>query len=121
MLQCTIFACAAAWQSYHKNMATNPILFEAIALKKCVTATYNRVEMTLAPHILYSKNNALYIDAVALEKNGEPPKEKKLGAFHLAGLNDLALAERHFEREEMFDPELDRYQGATLFAIEAAA
>lgn len=101
------------------RMTTNPILLEAIALKKCIVATYNRVEMTLAPHILYTKNNALYIDAVALEKNGEPPKEKKLGAFHLQGLSGLALAERGFEPEELFDPQLDRYQGATLFAIEA--
>lgn len=102
-------------------MTTHPILLEAIALKKCIVATYNRVEMLLAPHILYTKNNAFYIDAVALEKNGEPPKEKKLGAFHLAGLTGLGLADRHFEPEAgLFDPGLDRYQGgATLFAVEA--
>jgi hypothetical protein len=49
-------------------MSDNQLLLEAIALKKCVTATYNNVEMTLAPHILYSKHDALFIDAVALER-----------------------------------------------------
>ena len=72
-------------------MTTNQLLLEAIALKKCVTATYNNVAMKLAPHVLYSKNNALFIDAITLEKHGEPPREKKLGAFHLLGLNDLKL------------------------------
>lgn len=100
-------------------MSASPLLLEAIALKKCISVTYNRVEMLLAPHILYSRNDALYVDAVALEKNGEPPREKKLGAFHLQGLTGLAIAERHFEREnELFDPEHERYQGGTLFAIE---
>lgn len=99
-------------------MNASPILLEAIALKKCVSATYNRVEMLLAPHILYSKNQALYIDAVALEKNGVPPQEKKLGAFHLAGLNDIVLVDRHFEIEPHYEPDAQRYAGATLFAVE---
>jgi hypothetical protein len=33
-------------------MTTNQLLLEAIALKKCVTATYNNVAMKLAPHVL---------------------------------------------------------------------
>ena len=52
-------------------MTTNQLLLEAIALKKCVTATYNNVAMKLAPHVLYSKNNALFIDAITLEKHGD--------------------------------------------------
>ena len=70
-------------------MTNNPLLLEAIALKKCVTAVYNNVQMKLAPHILYSKHSALFMDAVILEKHGEARRDKKLGAFHLAGLNDL--------------------------------
>ena len=62
------------------RMSTNPLLLEAIALKKCVTTIYNGVAMKLAPHVLYTKNNALFIDAITLEKHGEPPREKKLGA-----------------------------------------
>jgi hypothetical protein len=101
-------------------MSVNQILLEAIALKKCVTATYNNVQMTLAPHILYSKHDALFIDAVALERNGVPPKEKKLGAFHLSGLKELALADRHFVPETVFDPAAPKYDGVTLFVVGAA-
>ena len=101
-------------------MSDNQLLLEAIALKKCVTATYNNVEMTLAPHILYSKHDALFIDAVALERNGAPPKQKKLGAFHLAGLQGLKLAERSFVPESLFDPTAPKYEGVTLFAVGAA-
>ncbi len=101
-------------------MSANQILLEAIALKKCVTATYNNVAMTLAPHILYSKHDAFFIDAVALEKNGAPPKERKLGAFHLVGLKELALTERPFEPDVLFDPAAGKYDGVTLFAVGAA-
>jgi hypothetical protein len=101
-------------------MSANKLLLEAIALKKCVTATYNNVQMTLAPHILYSKHDALFIDAVAIERNGLPPKEKKLGAFHLAGLKDLELAERHFVPDPLFDPAAPKYEGVTLFVVGAA-
>jgi WYL domain len=103
---------------YDGPMSTSPILLEAIALKKCVFATYNRTEMKLAPHILYTKNDALYVDAVALTRNGVSPREKKIGAFHLSGLNDIRLADEHFQAEPLFDPTLGRYLGATLFAIE---
>jgi hypothetical protein len=98
-------------------MTTNQLLLEAIALKKCVTATYNNVAMKLAPHVLYSKNNALFIDAITLEKNGEPPREKKLGAFHLLGLNDLKLTEQLFEIDPLFEADAEKYAGVTLFMI----
>ena len=98
-------------------MTTNQLLLEAIALKKCVTATYNNVAMKLAPHVLYSKNNALFIDAITLEKHGEPPREKKLGAFHLLGLNDLKLTEQLFEIDLLFQADAEKYAGVTLFMI----
>ncbi len=100
-------------------MTTNQLLLEAIALKKCVTAVYNNVAMKLAPHVLYCKNNALFIDAVALEKHGEPPREKKLGAFHLLGLNDLQLTDQPFEIDALFEPRAEKYQGVTLFMASA--
>jgi hypothetical protein len=98
-------------------MSTNPLLLEAIALKKCVTTVYNGVAMKLAPHVLYSKNNALFIDAVTLEKHGQPPREKKLGAFHLQGLNDLQLTNEHFEPDELFEGEAEKYEGVALFKV----
>lgn len=101
-------------------MSVNQLLLEAIALNKCVTATYNNVEMTLAPHILYSKHDAFFIDAVAVERNGVAPKQKKLGAFHLAGLQGLKLAERDFVPDQLFDPTAEKYEGVTLFAVGAS-
>jgi hypothetical protein len=98
-------------------MSTNPLLLEAIALKKCVTTVYNGVAMKLAPHVLYSKNNALFIDAITLEKHGEPPREKKLGAFHLQGLNELHVIDEHFEPDELFEPDAEKYEGVALFKV----
>ncbi len=98
-------------------MSTNPLLLEAIALKKCVTTVYNGVAMKLAPHVLYSKNNALFIDAIALEKHGEPPREKKLGAFHLQGLNDLQITDQPFETDLLFEPDAEKYAGVALFMV----
>ncbi|MBL0924561.1 MAG: hypothetical protein IBJ12_08885 [Sphingomonadaceae bacterium] len=100
-------------------MSTNPLLLEAIALKKCVTAVYNGVAMKLAPHILYSKNNALFIDAITLEKHGQPPREKKLGAFHLQGLNDLQIVDELFEPDELFEADAEKYEGVALFKVSA--
>ena len=96
----------------------NQILLEAIATKKCVSVTYNNTHMVLAPHILYSKHEAYFIDAVALERNGAPPKEKKLGAYNLAGLKEVALSERSFLPEILFDPREARYEGNTLFVVD---
>jgi hypothetical protein len=100
-------------------MSLNQTLLEAIALKKIVVATYNRTRMKLAPHILYTRNDSLFVDAVALEKEGAPPKEKKLGSFKLDGLSDIALGDQHFELQEVFDPAEPRYDGSTLFKVEA--
>jgi hypothetical protein len=99
-------------------MSANPLLLEAIALKKCIHATYNRVDMKLAPHILYTRNDALFVDAVALAKAGNPPREKKLGSFKIDGLSMIALSDEHFALEEAYDPAAERYAGATLFAVE---
>ena len=38
-------------------------LFEGVALKKCVAATYNNTAFKLAPHILYTRHDEMYVDA----------------------------------------------------------
>lgn len=93
-------------------------LLEAIALRKCITARYNRGTVTLAPHILYTRHDELFIDAVTVERDGQPPREAKLGTFKLAGLTELALDEKPFEIFREFDIAAPRYAGATLFAVE---
>ncbi len=100
-------------------MDANRIFLEAIALRKCIEATYNRTKMRLAPHILYTRHDELFVDAVAIERDGRPARELKLGTFKLAGLKDVALAGQPFRREAVFDPADRKYAGVTLFAVEA--
>ena len=94
------------------------LIFEAIALRKAIAATYNRGTVILAPHILYTKNDALHIDALTIEREGVPPREPKLGTFKLDGLIDLALTNRSFDISSLFDAEDSKYAGVTLFAVE---
>jgi hypothetical protein len=98
-------------------METNRIVLEAIARGTCIQAVYNRMRVTLAPHILYTRHDELYVDAVTVEREGQPPREAKIGAFKLAGLHELAITDRQFARETIFDPDEDRYTGVTLFAV----
>jgi hypothetical protein len=93
-------------------------LLEAIARRLCVSCVYNKTNVTLAPHIVYTKHDELFVDAVPLERDGKPPRELKLGTFKLAGLNDTAITSRIFDRYNGFDPRDPKYAGVTIFAIE---
>ena len=97
--------------------ASTPVVFEAIVKKLAIAATYNRGEVTLAPHIIYTKHGALYLDALTLERDGKPPKEVKLGAFKLAGLAPLRITARRFEISDLFRTNDPRYDGVTLMAV----
>jgi predicted DNA-binding transcriptional regulator YafY len=97
-----------------------PLLFEAIVRHKCVSITYNRTRMILAPHILFTRHDAVYVDGVVISKEGFLPREEKVGTFKLDGLKDLTLLERDFTPSALFDPSLEKYQGVTLIQIEAA-
>lgn len=101
-----------------RHMEINKLLLEAIALKQCVEATYNRMRVKLAPHILYTRHDDLFIDAVTVERDGQPPREIKLGAFKLAGLADLRLVGRPFQPDAVFDARDPKYIGTTVFAVE---
>ena len=99
---------------------STPTVFEAIVKRLAISATYNRGEVTLAPHIIYTRHGEIYIDAVTIERDGKPPKEVKLGAFKLAGLAPLRLTARRFERNPLFDENDPKYAGVTLMAVEPA-
>lgn len=99
------------------GMNATRIVLEAIALGTCIEAVYNRMRVLLARHILYSRHDELYVDAVTVERDGQPPREVKLGSFKLSGLKGLTPADRGFTREPIFDPGDSRYAGVTLFAI----
>ena len=90
------------------------LLRRAIASRTCVVATYNRGRVKLAPYVLYERDDAVFVDAVTIERDGKEPREPKLGAFRLSGLNDMHGT---FER---FDPQLEvpladeRYGGGVV-------
>lgn len=100
-------------------MESNKLLLEAIALRKCVAATYNRMAVKLAPHVLYTRHDELFIDAVTVERDGQPPREIKLGSFKLAGLTGLEATSQTFDPAPIFDPEAPKYADTMLFAVEA--
>jgi hypothetical protein len=100
-------------------MQAPTVIFEAIALQKCLTATYNKMVVKLAPHILYTRHDEMFIDAVTVERDGQPPRELKLGVFKLVGLNDLAITDDRFETMGgLYNPTDAKYNGVTLFAVE---
>ena len=99
-------------------MSGHLLILQAIALKKTLTATYNRVEMKLAPHILYTRHGDMHMDAVALLKGGREPREFKLGTFKVMGLSEMALVDEDFDASPLFEPWADKYRAETLFALE---
>jgi hypothetical protein len=98
-------------------METNALIFEAIATRKCLTAVYNRMNILLAPHILYTKHDELYLDGVTVKRDGELPKEVKMGAFKIIGLKDLGLSEQAFTPHRVWSAKDEKYDGVTVFAI----
>ena len=97
---------------------TVPVVFEAIVKQQAIAATYNRGAVTLAPHILYTKHGEIYLDAVTIERDGQPPREPKVGAFKLSGLASLRITPRRFKPSELFDAADEKYAGVTLLAVE---
>ncbi|MFT3964628.1 MAG: hypothetical protein QM690_01940 [Sphingobium sp.] len=100
-------------------MLDNKAIFEAIALRKCLQATYNRGTIILAPHVLYRRNDSFFIDAITISRDGVPPREEKIGSFNLAGLNDLIVSDQPFVIHPLFDRMDAKYRDATLFMIDA--
>src|SRR3954467_6494410 len=99
-------------------MSSSRIVLEAIARRRCLEATYNRAAVRLAPHILYTRHDELFVDAVTLEHDGRKPRETTLGTVKLAGLHEPAVAVQPFGLEPGFDAADAKYAGVTLLAAE---
>ena len=78
------------------------ILSLAIRKKVCVTAHYNRVNVTLAPHSIFTRHDDLFLRAVTVDHDGRKPREAKLGTFKVKGLSDIALTRKLFSAATMF-------------------
>jgi hypothetical protein len=109
---------------YDRPMTTpdplTPVFLEAIVKQQAVAATYNRTEVILAPHILYTRHGDLHVDAVTIERDGKPPKEVKLGTYKLAGLSAVRITPRRFTPSALFDRTAERYQGEAVMAVDRA-
>ena len=98
-----------------------PIVFEAIVRKLCIAGSYNRAEVTIAPHVIYKRHDELYVDAITMDRDGRPPKEEKIGTFKLAGLAPIRLTARRFPANPLFQPDDPKYVGNALLAVETEA
>ena len=94
------------------------IFLEAIARRVCVSTIYNRTAIKLAPHILYTKHDDLFVDGVTVERDGKKPKELKYGTFKLTGLSETELTRRLFVPQTSFDSTDPKYAGTPLLAVE---
>ena len=94
--------------------AAPAVVFEAIVKLQCLAATYNRGEVVLAPHVVFTKHDELYCDAVVLERDGKPPKEEKVGTFKLAGLVGPRVTPRRFAINKLFVPDDPKYAEALM-------
>ncbi|WP_375398435.1 WYL domain-containing protein [uncultured Sphingomonas sp.] len=105
-------------ESGPRKVVSTPLAFEAIVRQRCLVGTYNRQRVTLAPHALFTRNEALYLVAVTIDRDGQPPREAKIGLFKLDGLAGITLIERPFERSPLFEPADERFAATTLMAVE---
>ena len=94
-----------------------PTILEAIVTKRCVTATYNRETVLLAPHALFVKNDAQHVGAATIERGGRIPREARIGVFKLDGLGGVAISDRPFETSPVWDARDERFESA-LIAVE---
>jgi hypothetical protein len=100
------------------QMSSSRIVLEAIARRRCLQAVYNRTAVRLAPHILYTRHDELFVDAITVERDGRKPREAKLGTFKLEGLREPEVARQAFLVAPGFDPGDAKYAGVTLLAAE---
>lgn len=101
-----------------ESMEPGDVLRRAMTRKLCALASYNRSQIKLAPHILYTRHDDPFVDGQVMERDGKPPREIKLGVFKLAGLTDLRLSTTPFEPLTTFDPDDPLYQGVTIHAVQ---
>lgn len=93
------------------------LIVQAIRRKLCIVAVYNRTSMQIAPHILYTRHDELFVDGVVLLRDGKVPAELKLGTFKLVGLNSLSLTAESFTVQALYDPNAEKYADVTVVKV----
>jgi len=88
---------------------TQEKLCQAVKRRVCVTTVYNRLAMTLAPHIVFLRHGEPYMVAYTVEHEGRKPRNPKLATFKLIGLSDLEVTRKLFVPQPEFNPFDDAY------------
>src|SRR5690606_38044602 len=104
---------AAAPDASDQPLAPQDILCQAIAQKSCVTATYNKTQVVLAPHIVFTRHDEPFMRGITIERDGKRPAQLKLGTFRLTGLVDLKASPRRFVPSPLFLRDDLEYNGTT--------
>lgn len=87
------------------------LIREAIEHQVTASAIYNRTRIVFAPHALYTRHGDHHVDAVVVERDGQAPREQKVGTYRLSGLKALKLTAMTFEASEAFDRDASQYSG----------
>jgi hypothetical protein len=77
--------------------AQSQVLRVAIKGQTLVRAVYNGTTIKLAPQRLYAKPGGDYVDGVVVERDGQSPRETKIGSFKIDGLKELDLTSTKFD------------------------
>ena len=101
-----------------ESMEPADVLRRAMSRRLCALASYNRSEIKLAPHILYTRHDDPFVDGQVMERDGKPPREIKLGVFKLAGLTNIRISTTPFTPLATFDADDPLYQGVTIQAVQ---
>lgn len=93
------------------------IIMEAIARRLTVLAQYNRQVIELAPHLLFSRHEDLFLGALNLNKQRREGDEPILGKYKLAGLSDLKLTDTAFDPLPGFESAVSSPDEKVVFAV----
>ncbi len=94
------------------------LLCDTVQSGGCVDAVYNKGKVRLAPRIIYSKREGLFVDAFVMERGATPPKEQELRSFKLVGLTHVQAVAVSIIDLADWDHNDPKYLGATICVAE---
>jgi len=83
-------------------------LAESISMQRMIHTKYNGIQLRLAPHQLFVRNEALYLGAFNPEKKRRSDEAPSLGFFNVSGMSGVELSNATFEPIPDFNGEPPR-------------
>ncbi len=106
-------------QSSSQVSRTVEVVRRAIEQQLGLRAAYNRGSVILAPHILYERGGALFLDAVVLERDGARAGGEALATFKLSTLRDAVTIMEPIAIARTFDARDARYSEQVIASVTA--